>query len=183
MGGLSLKLVKLNDGKLIIIREAYKVDAMKIVKYIDKISSESDNLTFGKGEFGINYEQEEMYIENILRQNNSLFIIAEDNGKIVGNLTFIGGKRPRIAHVGEFGVSVIKDYWGNGLGTELINYLIEWSKETNIIRKINLRVRTENNPAINLYKKMGFLVEGKITREMIIEGKFVDTLHMGLEID
>lgn len=178
-----MKLVKLNDGKLIIIREAYKADAMKMVKYIDKISSESDNLTFGKGEFGINYEQEEIYIESISKQNNSLFIIAEDNGMIVGNLTFIGGKRPRTAHAGEFGISVIKDYWGNGLGTELINYLMEWGKETKIIRKINLRVRTDNTPAINLYKKMGFIIEGKISREMLIKGEFVDTLHMGFEID
>lgn len=182
IGGLSLKLVKLNHGKLIIIREVNKSDALKMVKYIDEISCETDNLTFGQGEFGINYEQEEVYIDNISRQNNSLMIIGEDNGKIIGNLTFIGGRRPRTAHAGEFGISVLKDYWGNGLGTELISYLIEWSKETNIVRKINLRVRTDNSHAINLYKKMGFTIEGKISREMIIDGKFIDTLHMGLEI-
>ncbi len=183
MEALDLKLVKLHKGNLVIIREANKLDAVKMIKYIDKISRESDNLTFGEGEFGANYEQEEVFIENISRQKNSLMIIAEDNGKIIGNLTFVGGKRPRTAHSGEFGISVLKDYWGNGLGTELINYLIDWSKEHKIVRKINLRVRIDNIHAISLYEKMGFVMEGKISREMKIEDEFIDALHMGLEID
>ncbi len=182
MEALELKLVKLNYGSLVIIREANKTDAVKMIKYIDEISHESDNLTFGEGEFGLNYEQEEIFITNISRQNNSLMIIAEENGKIIGNLTFIGGKRPRTAHSGEFGISVLRDYWRKGLGTELIKYLIDWSKETEIVRKINLRVRTDNSNAISLYEKMGFVIEGKITREMKIEGEFIDAFYMGLEI-
>lgn len=50
--------------------------------------------------------------------------IAEINEKIVGCLNFSGGPRQRIAHVGEFAVSVLKEYWGNGIGKELIKYLI-----------------------------------------------------------
>jgi RimJ/RimL family protein N-acetyltransferase len=161
-----MKQVKLKDGE-----------------YIDKISYESDNLTFGPGEFGINIEQEEEFIDNISRQNNALFIIAEHDGKIVGNLNFSSRKRPRIIHTGEFGISILKDYWGEGLGTELISYLIDWSKNSGIIKKINLRVRTDNIPAIHLYKKLGFKVEGTISRDLRINDKFYDTFHMGLEID
>lgn len=178
-----MKLIKLNDKNIIIIKEADKTDSMKMIKYIEKISRESDNLTFGEGEFLITFQQEEEFIEMVSKQKNSLFIIAEDKGKIIGNLSFIGGKRPRTMHTGEFGISVLKEYWGNGVGTELINYLIQWSKETEIIRKINLRVRTDNSAAIHLYEKMGFVNEGRISREMIINDKFVDTYLMGLEID
>ncbi|TJX13256.1 GNAT family N-acetyltransferase [Tissierella creatinini] len=177
-----MKLIKLNNGKFVIIREANKTDAINMIKYIEKISRESDNLTFGEGEFEVSYEQEEVFIGTLSKQENCLCIIAEDNGKIIGNLTFIGGKRPRTAHKGEFGISVLKDYWGKGLGTELISFLIDWSKETGIIRKIDLRVRTDNTNAIHLYEKMGFTIEGKITRDMRIENKFIDTFQMGLEI-
>lgn len=45
------------------------------------------------------------------------------------------------------------------MGEELIKYLIEWSKKSGIIRKINLRVRPDNAHGINLYKKLGFSEE------------------------
>lgn len=54
---------------------------------------------------------------------------------------------------------------------------------TRIIRKINLRVRSDNHSAISLYKKSGFVSEGTITREFFINGKFFDAIHMGLEIE
>jgi RimJ/RimL family protein N-acetyltransferase len=174
---------ELKNGKLGIIRKADKSDAEAMLEYIDKISRESDFLTFGNGEFDKTVEQEESFIDNVSKQNNALFIIAEVEGKIVGNLNFSGGARPRIAHTGEFGVSVLKEYWGQGIGTELIKYLIEWCKQSGIIRKINLRVRSDNYSAIKVYKKLGFTEEGTITREFLINSKFYDSVSMGLIID
>ena len=84
--------------------------------YLNKIAGESDFLTFGAGEVTETVEQETSTIENILEKDNSLFIIAEVDGEIAGGLRFSGGFRNRTAHTGEFGT----------------------------IRKINLRVRTDN---------------------------------------
>ena len=44
--------------------------------------------------------------------------MAQVGGRIVGTLNFSGGARPRTAHIGEIGVSVLKEYWGKGIGTE-----------------------------------------------------------------
>ena len=173
----------LKSDSSIAIRKATKSDAKAMLEYINKISSESDNLTFGKGEFPLTLEQEENFIDNISRQDNAIFIIAEIDGKIIGNLNFSGGTKPRIAHTGEFGVSVLKDYWGQGVGTYLIKYLINWSKESDIIRKINLRVRSDNYSAIHVYKKLGFIEEGLITRDLLINGSFYDSISMGMKID
>lgn len=118
-----------------------------------------------------------------MKKENALFIIAEITGKVVGNLNFSGGTRQRIAHVGEFGVSILKEYWGNGIGEELIKYLISWSNSSGIIRKINLRVRTDNTRGIHLYKKLGFSEEGIVKRDFLINGEFYDSLVMGLLID
>lgn len=167
----------------IVIRKAVKNDAKALISYLDIIGGESDFLTFGAGEFGASVEQEEQFISNALNRENSLFIIAEVNGKVVGNLNFTGGPRQRTFHAGEFGVSVLKEYWGQGIGEQLIKYLINWSKKSGIIKKINLRVRTDNNRGIKLYMKLGFLKEGIIKRDFLINDKFYDSMHMGLLID
>lgn len=174
--------MNINDEK-VIIRKANKSDAKALIEYLNIIGGESDFLTFGIGEFGRNVEKEEGFIENISRQENALFIVAEVNGKVVGNLNFSGGPRKRTAHSGEFGVSILKEYWGNGIGEELIKYLINWSKSSGIIRKIDLRTRIDNTRGIRLYKKLGFLEEGIVRRDFLINGEFYDSLLMGLLID
>lgn len=177
-----MKEVYVNNEE-IIIRKAKKSDAKALIEYLNVIEGESDYLTFGAGQFGRSVEQQEEFIVNALNKENALFIIAEVNGKVVGNLNFSGGIRQRTAHVGEFGVSILKEYWGNGIGEELVKYLINWSKNSGMIRKINLRVRTDNTRGVSLYKKLGFLEEGIIKRDFLINGEFYDSLLMGLLID
>ena len=173
----------LRNGDAVVIREAKKDDAKALIEYVNTISGESDFMTFGPGEFGMSIEQEESFLDNVAGQKNAIYLIAVAGGRIIGSLNFSGGARPRIAHTGEFGVSVLKEYWGNGIGTELIKYLIKWSKESGVIRKINLRVRTDNASAIRLYKKLGFVEEGVKTREFLINSRFYDSMLMGLAID
>lgn len=172
-----------NSEKKIIIRKVEASDAKSLVEFINKVGGESDFLTFGLGEFGRSVEQEKDFIEGTLSKKNALLIVAEIDDKIVGNLNFSGGLRERTAHVGEFGVSVLREYWGIGIGEELIKYLINWSKDLGIIRKINLRVRTDNTRGIKLYKKLGFLEEGIAKRDFSINGEFYDSMLMGLHID
>lgn len=178
-----MQRLKLKNGDAIIIRRATRNDANGIVECINKISSESDFLTFGKGEFVINIEQEEKFLEDILRQNNAIFVVVEINSKIVGTLSFSGGERPRISHTGELSISILEEYWGNGIGTELIKYLIDWCKQSGVIRKINLQVRNDNFSAIHIYKKLGFTEEGVITRFLQVNGILYDGLFMGYTID
>ncbi|WP_041720449.1 GNAT family N-acetyltransferase, partial [Alkaliphilus metalliredigens] len=64
-----------------------------------------------------------------------------------------------------------------------MEYLIQWGETSEIIGKINLRVRTDNVSAIHLYEKMGFQIEGTITREFKINDTYYDALFMGLVID
>lgn len=171
------------DSKKLIIRKAKKTDAKAITEYINFVAGESDFFTFGFGQYDKSAEQEEELIESTLHNENSLIIIAEIDDKIVGCLSFSGGSRQRIAHRGELGISVLKEYWGLGVGKELLQYLIDWSKNSGIIKKINLKVRTDNIRAIRLYKKLGFLEEGVIKRDFLMNGEFYDSFLMGLLIN
>lgn len=178
-----MKKIKLKNGQELIIRKAVKDDASNMIEYINTIAGESAFLTFGPGEFEITIEKEESIIESLNAGDNSIMLVAIVDNKIVGNLLFCGGKRSRTRHTGEFGVSVLKEYWGNGIGRELISYLIAWAKESNVVTKINLRARSDNKRAIELYKELGFKEDGIITRDFYIDGKYYDSLMMGLEIN
>ncbi|EST11409.1 GNAT family N-acetyltransferase [Sporolactobacillus laevolacticus] len=167
-----------------IIRKARKTDAAAMINFLHQIAGETDFLTFGSADdLHVTVEKEEKLFEDYFNRDNGLNLIAEYDGQIAGNLIFSGGTKKRTAHAGEFGISVRKDFWGRGIGKALIARLIEWSKESGVIRKINLRVRSDNARAIHLYKSFGFKEEGVITRDFLINDVFYDSIQMGLFID
>lgn len=128
----------------------------------------------------VTVEEERNLIQEFTSQANHLFIVAFTQNKIIGNLIFRPGRRPRTKHCGEFGLTIRKEYWNQGLGSELLRILIAWAKSRQIIRKINLHVRSDNASAIHLYEKMGFCHEGCEKRAFLIDGQFYDLNLMGL---
>lgn len=178
-----MRIITLKNGMELVIRNANIEDAKGLVEYLEKIAAESDFLTFGEGELDVSVEDEASFINSYIDVDNKLFLVGEINGKIIANLNFDSVDRPRIKHVGEFGVTVLKDYWGLGVGREMISYLIQWAKRNRIIKKINLRVREDHKGGIKLYESLGFYKEGLRTREFCIDGKYYGALYMGLEID
>lgn len=171
-----------NDEELL-IRPAKKDDAHEVLQLLNIVGGESNNLTYSGNELGFTISQEETFIEGHNQCNNSLFIVAVYKDKIIGTLNFAGGNRTRIAHSGMFGMSVLKEYWGIGVGTCLVDYLLEWAEENGIIKKIELQVKIDNIRAIELYKKMGFTVEGRLRKSLKINDEYYDTLYMGRLIE
>ncbi|QDS32663.1 GNAT family N-acetyltransferase [Brevibacillus brevis] len=178
-----MKVSKLKSGQSVIIRLAELADAEALVAFIHRVSGETDNLSFGSQEWTVTPDEQKENIKRCLEAHNQLCLIAEVDGRVVGNLTFRGGIRSRTQHVGEFGISVLKEFWGSGVGRLLLESLLEWAKRSKVIRKINLKVRSDNDSAIRLYKKLGFKEFGTLTREFMIEDTFYDCLYMGIEID
>jgi len=170
------------DGRALVIREAEGKDAGQILAYLAVVSSETEFLTFGPGEFRLTEAEEVDYLEKCRQAENSIYLLALVEARLVGILNFEGGARPRTRHTGELGTSVLRKYWGVGVASALINSLLDWSSRGGIIRKINLRVRSDNLRAINLYKRKGFSVEGTLTKQMFIGGLYYDNLWMGLEV-
>jgi RimJ/RimL family protein N-acetyltransferase len=172
----------INDEISLLIREATVEDAPAIINYLNEVSGESDFLAFGPGEFGISEGEE----RNILRQyhdsGNQLCLVGVIDDHIVSVITFTAGQRPRTRHSGEFGMSVSQSHWGLGIGTLLVDGLISWAKATDILQKINLRVRTDNHRAIILYEKRGFKIEGTMRKELFVDGEYFDYHWMGLEL-
>jgi RimJ/RimL family protein N-acetyltransferase len=170
-------------GRHVEIRDAEPSDAAALLAYFKRIGGETPHLTFGDEGVPLTEAEERAHIERIRGTDNTLFIVAESDGEIVGHLTFTGGTKPRTRHAGELGISIIRPFWGEGIGEMLIRSLIAWATAGGIVRKINLRVRGDNTRAIALYERLGFITEGRETRTVCIDGAFHDGFNMGMVID
>jgi len=173
---------ELKDRRVLLIREAAVEDARAVLDYVEGISGESDFLSFGPGEFELTESEEQEFIRKCLASDNQLYILGLIDDTIVATLNFSGGRRPRVRHSGEFGMSVRKQYWGLGIGSLMLDTLIDWARHTQIVKKINLRVRTDNQRAILLYERKGFVKEGTSRKEILLDGKYFDHHWMGLEL-
>lgn len=178
-----MKKVILKNRSELLIRKATEEDAEQMSQFKMHISRESDFLSFGENEIEITAETERKIIQTENSTDNSVIIIALMNGEIAGFITFKGGAKIRKRHAGEMGICVRKKYWGLGIASLLLQVLIEWAKGTQIIRKIDLLTRADNEKAIKLYEKYGFEKQGLLTRDLCINGIFYDSVSMGLQID
>ncbi|WP_226670231.1 GNAT family N-acetyltransferase [Metabacillus litoralis] len=80
-------------------------------------------------------------------------------------------------HVLEIDIAVDQHYQGKGIGRMLLNELMKIAKEKSI-HKLALRVLSSNEGAIDFYKKCGFIEQGRLVKEFLIDGEFVDDLLM-----
>ncbi|MGL5380383.1 GNAT family N-acetyltransferase [Clostridium sp.] len=178
-----IKEVILKNEEKITFRKATSEDAENIIKYLKVVGGESDNLLFGEGEFNLTIEQEKAFIEGANSNLNSLMLLGIIDGKIVSISNISTPMRKRIIHNGELAISVKKEYWGLGIGTLVIETLIQFAKETKVIKNISLGVRKGNIKAYNLYKKMGFEEVGIHKNFFNINGEFYDEILMDLYIE
>jgi RimJ/RimL family protein N-acetyltransferase len=171
---------QLKDGKRLTIREAQVEDAGALLDYVECISGESDFLSFGPGEFELSQAEEEDVLHTFRHAENQLYLVGLVDGVFVSALTFAAAPRTRVRHSGEMGLSVLKEYWGLGIGSLMIDTFLGWARGTGIVTKVNLRVRSDNARAIRLYERKGFLVEGTLRNEILLDGTYYDQYWMGL---
>lgn len=164
----------------IIYREAEPSDAGKILEYCRRVGGESDNLTFGAEGLPLSISQEADYIRKFSGNPGSVMIVAYDEGELIGTgaVSVVSG-RERFAHRREIAISVRKDYWGKGIGSGIMNVLMDFCKKSGA-EVIQLEVRSDNERAIDLYKKFGFEKIGTYKKFFRIGGEYFDADYMNL---
>lgn len=115
--------------------------------------------------------------------DNVTSLVAELDGEIAGQLSLIVHKQLRRKHVATFGMGVFKQYMGKGVGSRLLAAALDLADNWLIIRRVEMEVYSDNEPAIKLYKKFGFLVEGECRQFAFRNGRFVDALIMARLIE
>ncbi len=169
----------LRTGLTLVVREAVPDDAADILEYLTATACETDYLTFDREGPGFTLEEEVAFLKQHQQDPSSLLIIGRIEGSVVATLGYVPGSRNRLAHAGEFGMSVAQAYWNQGVGSRMVDALLDWAHEGGAVRKINLQVRTDNQPAIRMYLRNGFQFEGRNRRAMQIDAHFHDFYYMG----
>ncbi len=107
-----------------------------------------------------------------------LVAVDKETQKVVGSIGLHRSKAARLAHSAHIGMSVRDDYQGQGIGSKLMEAILNLADKWLNLQRIELTVYVDNEPAIKLYKKYGFVIEGTLRKYAYREGAFVDTYTM-----
>jgi putative acetyltransferase len=109
---------------------------------------------------------------------NRHYLVAELDGRAIGSCTLDKSQNPRLAHSGRLGIIVHRDYWGQGIGSLLMQAILGIADDWLNLQRVELDVFTENEAAIHLYEKFGFEKEGRRRRYAFGDGGWMDNLVM-----
>ena len=104
-------------------------------------------------------------------------LVAEVDSRVVGSLVLHRRNR-RMSHVGNIGMGVHDDYQDQGIGTALMEAVIDLADNWLNLKRVELSVYTDNARAIHLYEKFGFVIEGTRRAFAYREGEYADVYSM-----
>jgi RimJ/RimL family protein N-acetyltransferase len=179
MGSLPERNLTTTSGKAFTIRTARPEDAGLLLAYIHCITKEPEFFVLEPDEFPATEEKEREWVQEHLDHPGKIILLAETAGTIIGNVSFENGPYRRIAHRGSLGITVVPQWRGMGVGTALLHALLEWAKTNPLIDKVGLEVFSVNDRAIRLYRKLGFIEEGRRPKDIRLgPGEYVDAVVM-----
>jgi L-amino acid N-acyltransferase YncA len=105
--------------------------------------------------------------------------VAQVDHVVVGHACLDPMTMAANAHVFRLNIVVYPDHRTQGIGTALMLRMLAWSQSCPSLEKIELLVRASNQPAILLYRKFGFIEEGRLSRRVrTSDGTFIDDISM-----
>ena len=163
----------------IIYREAMGADAEALLLHLNTVGGETDNLSYGRDTFLISPEKEAKFIDRFSKSKTDVMYVAECDGKIVGNAIVERNRTRRYSHRAEISITVLRDFWGQGIGSRLFEMMIDFARKSGI-EILYLEARSDNIRAISLYRKFGFEKIGTYEKFFKIDGEYFDAILMTL---
>ncbi|ASU23712.1 spermidine acetyltransferase [Vibrio qinghaiensis] len=121
-------------------------------------------------------ELEELYNKHIHDNAERRFVVENRDKALIGLVELI--EIDYIHRSGEFQIIITPEHQGKGFAQTLINKALDYSFTILNLHKIYLHVSTENDKAIHLYQKAGFVEEGHLVEEFFINGQYRDVKRM-----
>ena len=113
----------------------------------------------------------------MLLAGGGIQFVALDGPRVVGWCDVVQNQYEGTQHSGVLGMGVLHGFRGQGIGTALLRRTLEAAKEK-AIERIELEVFSSNERAVQLYERMGFVLEGRKRRARILDGFETDILLM-----
>jgi ribosomal protein S18 acetylase RimI-like enzyme len=109
-------------------------------------------------------------------------LVALEGERLVGWCDIIIYERATMRHGGSLGIGILPEWRGRGIGAQLIAGALAAARKRRLVR-VQLHVRADNERAVRLYQKLGFRHEGRLRRELCIDGAYFDALVMAILLD
>jgi len=175
-------MIKIFGDKKIKIRKLVLSDlkrAKEFQKYVNSLIEEDAPILMNRK---LSLKREKEFLSGMLKEikeGKRTTLLLEHNNKIIG-LSSVALERWKSDHVGRFNISIKNGYRGLGLGRYLMEEVIKLAKNklASRLKIIKLEVFCDNQPAIKLYKKLGFKQVAKIPKQLRCRGKLIDELVM-----
>ena len=133
-----------------------------------------------RGTLQLPFPSAELWRKRLAEPGEGLFsLVACVDTEVIGQLglhTF--PQSPRRKHVGQLGMGVRDDWQGKGAGTALVQAAVDLADKWLNLERLELDVYTDNEPAVRLYKKFGFVIEGTLARFAFRDGRYADVYAM-----
>lgn len=114
-------------------------------------------------------------------RRGGLYLVAEHAGMVVGHAFLEPLSLAVTSHVVRLMIAVHEGHQRQGVGRALMNALLRWARSNPRVEKVELQVRSSNEPAIALYRSLGFVEEGRKTRRLKIgPNEYLDDVYMAL---
>ena len=162
------------------IRQARPQDGEKLLAYLKKIGGETDNLSFGQEGLPLSIQEEETYIQSMADQAGALICLAFNQQDLVASVS-LNPLPGRMGHRAEISLSILKDYWGQGLGSLLLEKALTYAQGQGL-EFIDLDVAADNTRAIHLYEKFAFKKVVRLKDYFKIRGNYKDFYRMTLDL-
>ena len=178
----SQKIV-LKNGKEAWLRNGDAADGRAVFENFNSTHAETDFLLSYPDENSYDPEQEARFLEEKTKSSNEIEIIALVDGKVAGTAGIEAvGKKDKIKHRAELGISISTEYWGQGLGTALTKACIQCARDAGYVQ-LELNVVADNTRAISMYQRLGFTEFARNPRGFRSRtGGYQELIYMRLEL-
>lgn len=155
------EIITLKNGKTALLRNGVEADGAAVFENFNQTHAETDYLLSYPDENSFDPQQEGQFLAAKTASANEIEIIALVDGKVAGTAGIEAvGTKYKVRHRAEFGIALLKEYWGLGLGRALTEACIRCAKEAGYTQ-LELDVVAENTRAIALYREEGFVEFGR----------------------
>ncbi len=153
--------IVLKNGEEAVIRNGDASDGLAVYEVFNLTHEETDYLLSYPDENSHDPEQEARFLEEKAESPDETELVAVVDGRIAGVAGIEAvGKKYKVRHRAEFGISVLKAYWGLGLGKALAKACIQCAADAGY-KQLELNAVAENDRAISLYRSLGFVEYGR----------------------
>jgi RimJ/RimL family protein N-acetyltransferase len=170
---------RLKTGDSVIVRSPVPSDAVALLENVRSVLAEGEFVVTCPDEFTLTEDEERDWIRQYAEAPGKVAVVAEASHQIVGVLSAESFQRKRLAHRATVHISVKKEWRERGIGSVLLQAVVDWAVTHPFIEQLVLSVFATNVRAIGLYRKFGFVKEGRQPQEVKLgPGQYVDNILM-----